>query len=1039
MSEESSPQPREIAEQRGDFMLLPPLTPTFGRPARLQQDPADYLVTRRPTAVTTAGLAHAVDHELIGRVTGRGRRARGRRRSVAADLDHLITPADTEDLDGTSEESAFLPIASPPRVLRSAPSTVQPPRRVPASMPSRAEVRRAVSAPAPSSQVSQPNISEPEVDIDAALAELPPSTFPSVGQSSPVVRRRRGAEPPTQQPAEVDIEAPEERDEAPPADVVVPRDGTEPPAIRRRQPRGRVHQPPEDLLSSAPFEQPSLSSASRTQDLRSSAHVVESSSQAPGEQSAINDLVHRTRDEEPNAALASPSPASTTPASTAPAASSAPPAATPAADADVAMRSGSEPAAPPATSSGPLAPGSIGIQRRARDDAGSSAPSDLSTPATTSSSAPDIAPPSVTSSEQTSAEISGGAVSGESRPLLGDGSSSSPVASGSSGIQRRARDEVGSSTSSGASDTPGPSAPSAPPRSSTASTPSVPGVAPTSGEASGESRPLLSAGPSSPPVAPGSTTIQRPARDDVRSAPSAATVSDVASSSGEQRPSPADDPRVSPGNSGVQRRARDRAEPSASPASASPASEASTASSSAAAVPAAAGVAAVPAVPAEPASRPLIADVPPVGSPEQSTIQRRSRDEADVLESTPAAGPDIAVQGSLSHKPNIGRDETPVPPGLSDSELNPSEPAVGVDSIYSQPPAPPKAPAGGRTPGSTTRTVSPADATASVPASRGPSASRTAAGSTSRPILASSGRTGIQRRERSRDGGGDTSQGGGLADLGSMPEPRVQGPRRMAVPEPVRQILRETVGEPPAHVTVHEGSAAGEMTDSVNAEAFTRDGQIYFANDAPVDSPRGQQLLAHELTHVIQQQGRAGSMPGEHTDEGQNMERAARQVEDHMVNGRGRSARAVVRAPKSEGEEPAPLHHRTGSMDAPSMRSSGGGAVTSAGSQAISPTGGGSMVSSSAHGVDTGVQRKSREPSRAILDGIGDTASKAWSKSRESLLGQLEQEYSGPPKSNKEPDSRAKQLERQAADLYPYLRRRLRAELVRDLERRGRL
>ena len=229
------------------------------------------------------------------------------------------------------------------------------------------------------------------------------------------------------------------------------------------------------------------------------------------------------------------------------------------------------------------------------------------------------------------------------------------------------------------------------------------------------------------------------------------------------------------------------------------------------------------------------------------------------------------------------------------------------------------------------------------------------------------------------------------------------------------------------------------MTDSVNAEAFTRDGQIYFAGDAPVDSPRGQQLLAHELTHVIQQQGRAGSMPGEQTDEGQDLERAARQVEDHMVNGRGRSARAVVRAPKAEGEEPTPLHHRIGSMDAPSMKAGGAGAVTSSGSQAITQTSGNSISSSSAHGVDAGVQRKAREPSRGILDGIGDSASKVWSKSRESLLGQLEQEFSGPPKSNKEPDSRAKQLERQAADLYPYLRRRLRAELVRDLERRGRL
>ena len=99
----------------------------------------------------------------------------------------------------------------------------------------------------------------------------------------------------------------------------------------------------------------------------------------------------------------------------------------------------------------------------------------------------------------------------------------------------------------------------------------------------------------------------------------------------------------------------------------------------------------------------------------------------------------------------------------------------------------------------------------------------------------------------------------------------------------------------------------------------------------------------------------------------------------------------------------------------------------------------GSEVSHSHSQGDFGVQRKVREPSRAILDGVGDAASSAWSKSKESLYGQLEQEFSGPTAKKKDPDSRAKRLERQAAELYPYLRRRLRAELVRDLERRGRL
>jgi hypothetical protein len=43
------------------------------------------------------------------------------------------------------------------------------------------------------------------------------------------------------------------------------------------------------------------------------------------------------------------------------------------------------------------------------------------------------------------------------------------------------------------------------------------------------------------------------------------------------------------------------------------------------------------------------------------------------------------------------------------------------------------------------------------------------------------------------------------------------------------------------------------------------------------------------------------------------------------------------------------------------------------------------------------------------------------------------------PKPDDEPDERRANLERQADSLYPFLRSRLRAELVRDRERRGRL
>lgn len=262
------------------------------------------------------------------------------------------------------------------------------------------------------------------------------------------------------------------------------------------------------------------------------------------------------------------------------------------------------------------------------------------------------------------------------------------------------------------------------------------------------------------------------------------------------------------------------------------------------------------------------------------------------------------------------------------------------------------------------------------------------------------------------------------------------------VPESVRQVLRQTVGEPPSHVTVHEGESASSMTDAVNAEAFTKNGQIYFADDAPVSSTRGQQLLAHELTHVMQQQGRSASMPGESTDEGRELEHAARQVEEQMIKGPSQSVRPVALAKKTANQAPSELHHRIGPMQDGSSYS---GASYSESSSSHFPGSGSSLAPRtgtslpvSSGGADAGVQRREREPSRGILDGIGEKSAKAWSKARESLYGQLEQDFA-PPEGKKETDSRAKRLEKQAAELYPFLRRRLRAELVRDLERRGRL
>jgi Domain of unknown function (DUF4157)/L,D-transpeptidase catalytic domain len=59
-----------------------------------------------------------------------------------------------------------------------------------------------------------------------------------------------------------------------------------------------------------------------------------------------------------------------------------------------------------------------------------------------------------------------------------------------------------------------------------------------------------------------------------------------------------------------------------------------------------------------------------------------------------------------------------------------------------------------------------------------------------------------------------------------------------------------------SHVNIHTGEDAVQMNKELNAQAFTHGSDIYF-NQGKYDpqTNTGKQLLAHELTHVMQQQG----------------------------------------------------------------------------------------------------------------------------------------------------------------------------------------
>jgi LysM repeat protein len=78
-----------------------------------------------------------------------------------------------------------------------------------------------------------------------------------------------------------------------------------------------------------------------------------------------------------------------------------------------------------------------------------------------------------------------------------------------------------------------------------------------------------------------------------------------------------------------------------------------------------------------------------------------------------------------------------------------------------------------------------------------------------------------------------------------------------SLPPDVQIEMGSRMGTDFSKVRVHTGSVANEMSESINARAFTLGSDVYFRQGEynPVSRP-GKELLAHELTHTLQQAGR---------------------------------------------------------------------------------------------------------------------------------------------------------------------------------------
>ena len=108
----------------------------------------------------------------------------------------------------------------------------------------------------------------------------------------------------------------------------------------------------------------------------------------------------------------------------------------------------------------------------------------------------------------------------------------------------------------------------------------------------------------------------------------------------------------------------------------------------------------------------------------------------------------------------------------------------------------------------------------------------------------------VQRKETADHAGGETTVS---ADYEQSLQSAIQGGGSV-LPPSTRTFMESRFGQDFSGVRVHDGAQADTLSQQVNARAFTVGQDIFFGRSeyAP-SSSEGQRLLAHELTHVVQQ------------------------------------------------------------------------------------------------------------------------------------------------------------------------------------------
>jgi hypothetical protein len=149
-----------------------------------------------------------------------------------------------------------------------------------------------------------------------------------------------------------------------------------------------------------------------------------------------------------------------------------------------------------------------------------------------------------------------------------------------------------------------------------------------------------------------------------------------------------------------------------------------------------------------------------------------------------------------------------------------------------------------------------------------------------RPVVmpaAVPGRTVVRHRPQ----GGAPRPVGLQAPLEHVTAPaRETVPSLERVPERVAAAVQQAHGADVRHMHVVRGDAASKLAESMHARALTRAGEVFVPQErGSLDTPTNRGLVAHELTHVLQQRRLGTEVPLEHTPAGRALEEQAEATE----------------------------------------------------------------------------------------------------------------------------------------------------------------